>query len=59
VELLLYFLFIIMTSIRELVILVTLVGYVTVLVKLYDNNTLCKACSCTLSCRKFIFQFPH
>jgi len=59
VELLLHCLFIIMTSIRELIFLVTLVGNATVLIKLYDNNTLCKSCSYTLSCRKFIFQSPH
>jgi hypothetical protein len=47
------------TAIHELVFLVTLVGNVTVLVKLYDNNTLCKACSCTLTHRIFIFQSPY
>jgi len=48
-----------MTSIRELVFLVTVVCNVTVLVKVYDDNTLCKSHSCTLSRRKFIFQSPH
>jgi hypothetical protein len=48
-----------MTSIKELVFYVTMVGNKTVVVKLYDDYKLCKACSCTLSCRKFIFQSPH
>lgn len=29
------------------------------LVKLYDYNTLCKSHGCTLSRKKFIFQYPH
>jgi len=48
-----------MTSIRELVFLVTVVCNVTVVIKVYDDNTLCKSHSCTLSHRKFIFQAPH
>ena len=47
------------TAIYELVFLVNLVDNVTVLVKLYDNNTLCKACNFTLTHRKFILQSLH